>query len=222
MTLIHAGALLDRAPGHKYAGKLKFAELAPAEPLPRVATVRRWGDGLPDGFITSFVVPTAALRSAKGPLRFDDDMAAGLEWAQECVKALGARFAVVPTGSDVTTGQRDRDLLAAWFERFRAGLDCDLVWHPRGLWDPEIAEPFSRRLGVRLAFDPLEADPPPGPILYARLKALGARTRFTETLLLETLDTIGASEAEEAFVAIESPRSFKEASRLEELAQADQ
>jgi len=221
MTLIHAGALLDRAPGRKYVGALDFAEIAPAEPLPRVATVRRWRGEIPDGFITSFVVPTAACRSPKGPLRFDDAMTAAFEWARENAEILEARFVVVPTPSDVTTGQRDRDLLAAWFERFEPPEGCELVWHPAGLWEPEIAAPFARKLGVRLAFDPLEAEPSDEPLLYARLRALGMRTRFTETLLLDALDALQSSEAAEAFVAIESPRSFKEASRLAELARAD-
>lgn len=221
MTLIHAGALLDRAPGRKYLEALGFAEIAPAEPLPRLATVRRWREELPDPLIVSFVVPRAACRSAKGALRFDDAMSAAFDWSRESAEILNARFVVVPTPADLTTGQRDRDLFAAWLDRFGAREGRELVWHPGGLWEHEVAAPFARKLGVRLAFDPLETEPPDEPLLYARLRAIGVRARFTETLLLDALDALGASDADEAFVAIDSPRSFKEASRLAELARAE-
>ncbi|HEY8429146.1 MAG TPA: hypothetical protein VIL20_12255 [Sandaracinaceae bacterium] len=223
MTVIHAGALIDRAPGPKYLAALDFAELAPAEPLPRRSTLQRWREQLPaEGFATALVVPPAARRSAKGPLRFDDAMRAAFEWSREAAEVLDARFVVLPTGGDLTTGQRDRDLLAAWIEAFDAPEGRELVWHPTGLWDWELARPFAAKLGVHLAFDPLETDPPPGDrLLYGRLRALGARSRFTETLLLDVLDALQGSDAEEVYVAIDSPRSFKEAARLAQLARED-
>lgn len=222
MTLFYAGAALDRAPGPKYLDALAFAEIAPAEPLPRATTVARWRDALREGFVTSFVVPAAARRSERGALRFDDAMRASFEWARESAEALGARFVVLPTGSDLTTGQRDRDLLAAWVEAFDAPDGRQIVWHPSGLWDPEIALPLARKLGLVLAFDPLETEPPDdAEPVYARLRAIGLRSRFPETLLLEALDSALASAAEEVFVAIDSPRSFQEASRLSQLARED-
>lgn len=223
MTVIHAGALIDRAPGPKYLEVLDFAEIAPAEPLPKRSTLQRWREQIPaEGFATSFVVPQAARRGDKGALRFDDAMRASFEWAREAADALGARFVVLPTGPELTTGQRDRDLLAAWLEAFAPPQGRDLVWHPSGLWDWEIARPLALKLGVILAFDPLETDPPPGDLLlYGRLRAIGARARFNETVLLDLLDALQGSDADEAYVAIESPRSFKEAARLAQLARDD-
>lgn len=219
MTLFYAGAVLDRAPGPKYVHSLAFAEIAPAEPLPRAATIAKWRQAFPSGFVPSFVVPAPARRSARGAFRFDDAMKAAFDWARESADALGARFVVVPTGSELTTGQRDRDLLAAWVEAFAAPEGRQIVWHPSGLWDPELAAPFAEKLGVVLAFDPLESVPPEGePLIYARMRAIGLRSRFSETLLLEALDAVLGADADEVFVAIESPRSFKEASRLAELA----
>ncbi len=177
---------------------------------------------MPEGFTTALVVPSAARRSAaKGAPRSDDAMRAALEWAQEAADRLGARFVVVPTGPELTTGQRDRDRLAAWMEAFAPPDGRRLVWHPTGLWDPELALPFARKLGVILAFDPLEADPPEDTILYARLRAMGMRSRFGETALLDVVDTLGSGGAEEAFVAIDSPRSFREATRLAALAREE-
>lgn len=221
MTAFYAGAQLDRGPGRKYVEKLAFAEIAPAEPFPRAATIRGWQEAMPSGFVSSFVVPPSARRSTKGPFRFDDAMRAALDRAREAADLLRARFVVVPTGAELTTGQRDRDLLAAWLEAFAAPEGRTLVWHPSGLWDREIALPVARKLGVLLAFDPVEEEPPEGSVIYGRLRAFGARTRISETMLLDVLDAVQSSDADEAFVAIESPRSFKEANRLVELASGD-
>jgi hypothetical protein len=221
MTLIHAGALIDRAPGPKYLAALHFAEIAPAEPLPRAATLEKWREVLPDGFACSFVVPPAARNSERGAFRFDDAMTAAFDWSVRAADALGARFVVLPTGSEITTGQRDRDLLAAWIERFGSKPERRIVWHPTGLWDREIAAPFARKLGVILGFDPLGDEPPAEPVLYARLRAIGMRSRFDETMLLDVLDALQSSDADEAWVAIDSVRSFKEAARLAELAGDD-
>lgn len=217
MTTLHAGTVLEGVPGPKYRKALRFAELRPSGPIPKRATLTRWREEVGADFTFSWVTPTAALRSSRGPLRVDDAMERALATTIDAAIALDARFVVVPTSADVTTGQRDRDLLAAWVERWaRAGRQ--LVWQPAGLWDPEIALPFARHLGVVLGFDPLEADPPPGAIAYGRLRAMGQRSRFSETLLLEVLDRLEGAEAEDAWIAIDSPKSFTEAQRLAALA----
>ena len=168
---------------------------------------------MPDELQLALIAPDAACRSEKGPLRFDDTMRAAFERAQESAATLKARFVVLATGADVTTGQRDRKLLAEWVEPWADAHT--IVWQPRGLWDPELAIPFARKLGVLYGFDPLEADAvPTGPVVYARLRAIGARKRFDETRLLDIVDALEQTGAEEAFVALDSPASFREATRL--------
>ncbi|MCA9610838.1 MAG: hypothetical protein KC619_34820, partial [Myxococcales bacterium] len=190
MTRIHAGALLERPPGPKYAAALDFAELALPEPRPTDKTIRRWASELPDGVALSLVVPADAVRSPKGPLRFDEAMDGALQATREAAKILGARFAVLTTGADVTTGPRDRALLRAWVERW-SGDAVQLVWQPTGLWEPEQAIPYAHELGLLYAFDPLETDRlPTGETVYARLRAVGLRKRFHETLLEEAIDAI--------------------------------
>ena len=217
MTRLHAGAQLDRAPGPKYLAALDFAEIATVGPAPKAKTLAKWREGLPEDFTLGFVVPHDARRSPEGPLRFDADMEAALDRAAEAADALGARFAVLPTGGDVTTGQRDRDLLAGWAERWRSKSRSQLVWHPTGLWDEESAPSFARRLGVVWGFDPLEIEELPRlDLAYCRLRAIGMRKSFNETLLLEVLDRL--VDAPEAFVALESEKSFREAKRLAALA----
>lgn len=217
MTRIHSGALLTRLPGPKYAAALAFAEVELPSPLPTARTLRRWQE-LADGKVTlALVVPAVAASSAKGPLRFDAAMELALSRTQEAAAILGARFVVLPTRNDVTTGPRDRDLLAAWVSRWQ-GTAHTVVWQPAGLWDAEIARPFAGKIGVLHAFDPLETRPKGGPLVYARLRAIGTRKRFTETLLLEVVDRLSSSDATDAFVAIDSPKSFAEAQRLATLA----
>jgi uncharacterized protein YecE (DUF72 family) len=217
MTRLHAGAVVDRAPGPKYRGALDFAELKSSAPLPRPGTLRRWREEVGAGLTLGLVVPASATRSKLGPFRPDAAMEAALRWTLEAAAALAPRFLVVPTSADFTTGQRDRDLFARWVERLEPTLREALVWHPAGLWEPEVAQPFAERLAATLAFDPLDAETvPPGPVTYARLRAIGGRSRFTETALREVLDMLEG--AAEAWVSIESPRSFTEASRLAALA----
>ncbi len=218
MTRIHAGALLERPPGPKYAAALDFAELALPEPLPTDKTLRRWRAELPEGVTLSLVAPAAAGRGAKGPLRFDDGMEEALGRAREAAAILGVRFVVLTTGGDVTTGPRDRGLLREWIGRW-SGDAVRVVWQPTGLWEPEQAIPFAHELGVLYGFDPLEADRlPTGDVVYARLRAVGLRKRFHESLLEDAIDAIEQTEADEAFVAIESAASFREATRLASLA----
>lgn len=217
MTRIHAGAQLERLPGPKYAAALGFAEIALGQPLPNPKTLRKWRDDMPDGVELSLVVPYAARASARGPLRFDDAMEDALAYTLEAAAILEAKFVVLPTGADVTTGPRDRGLLRDWLARWE-GTDHTLVWQPAGLWDPELAQPFADELGVVWGFDPLVATPPGAPTLYCRLRTIGARQRFDETLLLEITDALEESGAEDAYVALESPKSFREASRLAAIA----
>lgn len=220
MTRILTGAQLERPPGQKYLETLRFAELALTGPRPKTATLARWREELPADFVLSFVCPPAAWKSEKGALRFDEDMEGAFAWTVEAAQALRADLVVLPTGGAVTTGQRDRDLLAAWVERFRLPEGSKIAWHPTGLWDRELAIPYARKLGAILAMDPLAIEPPRGEPTYARLRALGIRSRFTETLLLEVLEALVEAECPEAWVAIESPKSFREASRLAELVEA--
>ena len=98
-------------------------------------------------------------------------------------------------------------------------LEVELVWQPTGLWSAEQALPFAGELGVHYGFDPLVAELlPTGDVIYARARALGLRKRFDETLLLEIVDALEQTGAGDAYVALDSPSSFREATRLRALA----
>lgn len=220
MTSLHAGALLERAPGPKYVEVLQFAELAPRAPVPKASTLASWRDKLPEGFELALVAPRPAVASSKGPMQIDEDLEAGISWLVEAADALRARAIVVVTESELTTGQRDRDRLKAYFDRIpREGRM--IVWSAGGLWEPDEAQRFARRLGVTCAYDPLEDEAPDEEILYARLKAVGGRKSFPEGALMDVYERVIATGAAEAYVALESPRSFKEAAKLQQIASGE-
>jgi hypothetical protein len=215
---LHAGAVVDRPPGPKYTATLHFAELSFPGALPKVGTLARFRAALPEGFLCALVVPPSCLRGAGGPLRMDDELEARLTWVSEAAEALAARALVVATRPDVTPGQRDRDRLAAYFARLPRTGGRDLVWAPRGLWEREDVERFAEREGLLAAFDPLEDPAPAGPVLYARVRTIGARSRISSGMLVDLADRLFDTDAEQAFVSIESPRSFREAAALQAIA----
>lgn len=221
MGVMYAGALLERPPGRRYLSTLRFAEIAPKHPLPRPGTLARWRRTLPEGFVTSLVAPRETFVSARGPLRFDEGLEERFAWLLEAADAIGARVLVVPTAAELTTGQRDRDLLRWFFDRVPRRTDRAVVWAPGGLWEPDEAYRQARRMNVVYGFDPLESPVPPGPLAYARLQGVGARIRLTEGMLWDAYARLATSEARETFVAIESPRSFREACTLQRVMAAE-
>src|SRR5690606_7369207 len=139
-------------------------------------------------------------------------------WLCEAADALRVRSLVIPTAADLTPGQRDRDRLSAFFARIPRPDDRTLVWDPKGLWEREDIEDIAEREGILAAFDPLEDEAPPGDVLYARLRTVGARNRITGGMLTEALARLIDAAPDEAFVAIQSERSFKEAVTLAAIA----
>lgn len=217
MFRLYPGASVDRPPGAKYAATLPFAELRLTGAVPKPATLAKWRATMPEGFECSLVAPKSVLWSEKGPLREGPDLDAGVAWLHEAQAATNAHL-VIPTTSALTTSKRDRARLQSFFGRIERPEGRHLIWAPRGLWEAELAFPFADELNVVCAFDPLLDDAPGGSVLYARCAAMGARQRFGEEVLFELLEAVIEAEPQEAFVAIESPRSVSEASNFQRIA----
>jgi hypothetical protein len=216
--MLVAGSAVDRVPGPKYCAKLRFAEFGPRAPLPRAPTLRRARhEQLPAGFIVSLRAPRSSLVSARGPLRFDDDLERAWDWLLKTRDALAAKFVVLPTPPDLTPGQRDRELLTALSARLPKEPGRYWVWEPSGPWEPDEAGRLATALGFVLSFDPLLDPVPEGPIAYARLRALGARKSFSDAALEDVSVRLGAAQAEASFVVIDAPRAFEYAARLQQL-----
>jgi uncharacterized protein YecE (DUF72 family) len=219
--MLLAGSVLDRPPGEKYTAKLRFAELALRAPLPRAPTLKRMRYALPEGFVLALRAPKSTLSSARGPLRFDAALEENLQWLLAAREALNAKLVVLPTPADFTPGQRDRDLLAAFAERLPRAPDRHWVWAPSGPWEIEEAERVAAALGLVLAFDPLQQPLPMGDVVYAQLRAIGARQSFSESLIEEVAALVSTDTLREAYVSVDAPRSFGDAIRLQALADAD-
>ncbi len=216
MTILHVGATVERPPGPKYSAALGFAELTFPSSWPRRSTLAKWRKGAGD-LECAVVAPRGVTHGDRGPFRWDEGLEERFRWYLEALEALDAH-ALIPTGSDVTTSSRDRERLAAFLARIPRREGRHVVWAPRGLWTLELALPFAAELEVLCAFDPLEDDLlPPGPVAYARLKTLGGRQRFSEGLLYELVEALQEGGYDEAYVALESDRSFQEAVRLQQL-----
>jgi uncharacterized protein YecE (DUF72 family) len=218
--MLFAGSVLDRVPGPKYAAQLRFAELGLHAPLPRPATLRRMRHEVPPELSLSLRAPQSTLKSARGPLRFDAALEQAFAWLLEAREALAAKLVVLPTPADLSPGARDRELLAALAARLPREPDRHWVWAPSGPWEPDEAERVATSLGLVLAFDPLLQPKPAGPVVYARLRALGARRSFSDALLEDVHTLLDTDPLTESFVAIDAPRSFDYALRLQKLADA--
>lgn len=216
MSILRFGAYLDRPPGPRYLAALHFAELGFSTTKPKPSTLARFRSGLPEPFRISLVLPNSVWQSKKGPLRNDETLEEGLRWARAAIDELQPAFVVLPTGAHITPGSRDRSLLRSYFDALGDG--ATRVWEPGGLWQMEDADDLAADMGVVCAFDPLMEEAPSGNICYARLNAVGGRRHFVEGALIDALEAVLHSGADEIYVAIRSPGSFREAVRMQELA----
>ncbi len=216
---LFAGALLDRPPGPKYLSELRFAELALKAPLPKASTLAKWRQNLPEVFEIGLRAPEECWRTESGPLREGDEIEAALGWLDEAADALRASMLVFVTGAAITTGARDRDRLRRYFERVPRKANRMIVWRPTGLWEPEAAQPMARELDLIAGFDAVDDPVPPGDVVYGTLVAEGLRRSFSHSQLLEVSEKLRDSEASRAFISIDSPRSFREASSLQMLSE---
>lgn len=216
--MLLAGSVVDRIPGPKYASELRFAELTLRAPLPRIASLKRMRDAAPEELVLALRAPRSTLSSERGPLRFDAALERSFAWLLEAREALRAKVVVLPTPSDLSTGQRDRELLAAFAERLPREAGRYYVWAPSGPWEPEAAERVAQQLDLVLAFDPLQEPVPAGKAAYARLRAIGARRSFSESVLEDVATLLTSDPERDNFVAIEAPRGHTHAIRLLQLA----
>lgn len=216
--MVHVGALLDRAPGRKYVGALRFAEFAPRSPLPRPGTLASMRRDLPEGFALALRAPRNAVVSARGALRPDEELEAGLTWLKAAADALAVQAVVFSTPSELTPGARSRELLRDYVKQLPRVEGRHYVWAAQGAWEPEETHAVCEELGLVRAFDPLETAATPGSVVYATLRALGHRSGFSLSVLADALQRTLTHRPKEVFVAVDAERGFDIARRLQTLA----
>jgi len=217
---LHVGTSLERPPQKGYTNHLRFAELTPRSPRPRPATLARWARDLPEGFATSLVLPLDLCAGDKGWLALGGEEDAAFNWIEAATLALKPVAVVVTTGRELTTGKRDRDRLAHYFGRMKTP-GAHRVWSPAGLWEGEAFYRMAERLEVLPAVDPLSVSPRPAQTLYAQVRGMGERSRLGEGLLLDLLDRVDATGAEEVMLSFSSKGAHRQARRLLELAELE-
>jgi len=215
--MLHVGALLERAPGHKYSAALRFAELAPRAPLPRPATLASARGALPQDFVLALRAPRSSMVSTRGTLRMDDQLEAGLKWLLAAADALAARAVVFNTPSELTPGARSRDLLREYVARLPRVAGRHYVWLPQGVWEAADAQALCADLGLCYGFDPLEGKPARGDVAYATLRAFGHRAGFSLAALADAVTTTLTYEPQEAFISVDADRAFDVARRIRTL-----
>lgn len=203
--------MVERRPGPVYFKKLRFAEIAPPEPLPRPSVLGKWRDAVPKDAVLSLLAPTSTLGAG---FHEGDALREGITWLAGATKALAASALVIPTGKELSTSGRDRARLAAFVVALRKRGAPPLVWHPAGLWEREDAQEQADAMGIVLAFDPLGEEVPTGPLAYGRLRAIGQRSRLGEGPLRGVADLMYQSDAPLTLVAIHAAKSLRPAQRI--------
>lgn len=213
---VHTGATLDRFPGPKYQASLHFAELALRSPRPRPATLGKLRRDAKETMRIALVAHRESLRDESGTMKVDA-LKSEIDWLSRAATALSACAIVLPTARELTTGQRDRDRLAAYVDALGRVSGRSIVWSPAGVWERDSAARLAEKLGLVLAFDPLQDDAPDGAIGYARLRAIGVRSRISTGMLATIAEKVGGAPYGDAYVAIDSPTSYRDAKSLQSM-----
>ena len=179
-----------------YKKRFDLVELRPIDhSLPRVATLRTWRKAVPPGFVFSVVLPKVVSELVPGA-----ELDRALSEALEVATAVEARCILLQTPVSVRPTATNKKRLAAVIEALpRDGVVR--AWEPSGIWEHEEALPVARSVGALLVVDAARDAPPPGPIVYTRLRAIGKGAALGATAMAELADRLRGRR--EAFVVVE-------------------
>jgi uncharacterized protein YecE (DUF72 family) len=212
-TRFHIGAKQLQSGIAAYAKRFDLLEVRLAAvdaPGHGIATFRRWRKQVPPHFDFTVVVGPAAAR-----LKASKELDADVVWAKEVADALQARCVLVATPADVTPTALWVDRLGALTERLKREA-TNVVWEPSGIWEVPEAARVAKRLGLVLALDAAREVLPPGPVAYARLRALGETRSFGVAALERVVRNVG--ERRDAYVVLETDGALAECKRLRQIA----
>jgi uncharacterized protein YecE (DUF72 family) len=179
----------------RYAKVFDFLEVRATPAPPSPSRMRRLRGSAPDGFHFALVAPQKLVELAAS----DPDPAL-VESTRAAASALGARWLTLRTPFSVAPSAKARVRLGRLVAALR-GAATGLAWEPRGVWTDEDAQATAAELGVVLVRDLAEHEPPPGPVVYTRLLALGRNARIGAGIIERVSERIEG--AQEAFVIAE-------------------
>ncbi|WP_437738685.1 DUF72 domain-containing protein [Sorangium sp. So ce1335] len=191
----------------KYKDRFDLVELRPIDSsLPRVTTLRKWRKAVPPGFVFSVVLPRVV-----GELAAGSELDAALSTSLEVAAVLEARCIVLQTPASFRPTATNRKKLAALFERLPAEgvVRC---WEPSGIWERDDIVATARAAKVIPVLDVARDAPPPGPIVYTRLRALGKSSSLGAAALERVADRLRGRR--EVFLVVEGDRAQQIKSQL--------
>jgi len=192
---VHVGQAALTGKLERYAKVFDFLEVRAAPALPSPSRLKKMRGDAPEGFQFSVVAPAKLVELATS------ETDSGLvELTRAAAGALGARWIALRTPAAVAPSARFRTRLARLVDAMR-DASTGIAWEPRGVWTDEDAEATAAELGVVLVRDLAEYEPPPGPVVYTRLLALGRNERIGAGIIERVAERIEG--AQEAFVVAE-------------------
>jgi uncharacterized protein YecE (DUF72 family) len=206
-------------------GAVDIVELTGArEAPPRPGTGRKWRSEAPTRLGFSIQAPRALFeepprgsplpgnRAAYGGFRTSDENLALWEATLRFAEAIEAGTLVILSPAEFTPSGANRSALQRFMSEVERG-DIEIVWEPRGPWEPERAAEIAAGLGLTLAVDPLRDAPPPAPTAYLRLGPFSSLSSRLGIYDLERLrDTVLGFQR--ATCVFETPRALDDARNL--------
>jgi len=178
MARLHVGLHALQGDIKKYKEQLDLVEIRPIDTsLPATAGLRKWRKAAPPAFVFSVVLPRIASELTSGK-SLDDALATSLDVAT----VLEARCIVLQTSTEIRPTAQNRKRIAALFARFpKEG--ALRFWEPRGMWEREDVIDTARAADVLPIFDAGREELPRGPVVYTRLRSLGAQASPSAAML---------------------------------------
>lgn len=185
-----------------YAKRFEMVELRPLDtPLPKAATLARWRERVPPGFVFSVVLPNAVASLGRS-----GDLEAALAISLKAATALQASCLVLVTPPSVRPTKKNRQRIVELGMRLVRGGQV-VAWQPCGLWEPDDVLATAHEAGYVAVFDAAQEPLAPGPVVYTRIRALGHAQRLGAGRIARIADQL--YERRLAYVVVERPIAAK-------------
>jgi len=147
-----------------------------AEPgtLPRPSRLRDLRQNAPERCVFSVALSRKAASLAPGA-----EAQRAVEEAVKVAQGLQAAWLLLSTPASFAPSARARRRLGEFVAPLVQG-PWRVGWEPAGVWEEQDAVRLASELGLSLVRDVGRNDPPPGDVVYARVRALGTGGRLGE------------------------------------------
>ncbi len=130
---------------------------------------------------------------------------------RRAAETIGARWLLLRTPASAGPSARTRARLGRLAQEL-TGAAGGIAWEPRGAWTDEEVVEVAGELDLALVRDLAEQEPPPSPVVYTRLLALGRNSRLGSGAIERVAERLEG--VDEAFIVIEGEGGAGVAKRL--------